>query len=215
MVKTKVKTKICGITNARDAKRAISAGAEFLGFNFYEKSPRYIRPAAAGRIARGLPRRVKKVGVFVNEAEETVVAIARQVPLNFVQLHGDETPAFAARVARKVRVIKALRVKRGFRAAELRSFRVATAILLDGFDPTRRGGTGKTFDWSVAARAAKRKRIFLAGGLTPENIGEAIRQVRPFAVDVCSGVESRPGKKSAARLAALKRAVAEVRGRKK
>lgn len=202
-----MKTKICGITNAADARLAVEAGAGYLGFNFFEKSPRYIRPAAARSIARGLPKSVKRVGVFVNEAEENVVAIAKQVGLNFVQLHGEETPAFVGRVNRRVRVIKALRVRPGFQVEELKKYHEASAILLDGFDPGRRGGTGKTFDWSVAKRAAKHHRVFLAGGLTAENIGEAIRQVRPFAVDVCSGVESRPGKKSAARMRALKAAV--------
>jgi phosphoribosylanthranilate isomerase len=216
MVKTpKVKTKICGITNAADARRAVEAGAEFLGFNFYEKSPRYVRPAAAQRIARGLPKRVKKVGVFVNEDEAKIVAIAERVGLNYVQLHGEEMPAFVASIKRRVPVIKAVRVRPGFRMAVLKKYREAAAILLDGFDPKRRGGTGKTFDWSVAKRAAKQQRIFLAGGLTAENIGEAVRQVRPFAVDVCSGVECRPGKKDPARLKALMKAVHGAEGKKK
>jgi len=210
-----VKTKICGITNAGDARRAIAAGAEFLGFNFYEKSPRYIRPAAARRIARGLPKRVKLVGVFVNESEENILAIARQTGLDFLQLHGEESAAFVARVKRVAPVIKAVRVRPGFRAVELQKFHGAAAILLDGFDPKRRGGSGKTFDWSVAKQIAAKQRIFLAGGLTPENIGEAIASVRPYAVDICSGVESKPGKKSAARMTALKRAVEKARGKKR
>lgn len=215
-VKTpKTKTKICGITNAADARRAVDAGAEFLGFNFYEKSPRYIRPAAAKRIERGLPKHVKRVGVFVNESEENVVATAGQVGLNFVQLHGEETPAFIASVKRRVQVIKAVRVRPGFRMGELKKYRDAAAILLDGFDPRRHGGTGKTFDWGVARRAAKRQRIFLAGGLTAENIAEAIRSVKPFAVDVCSGVESRPGTKDPAKLMALMQAVHRAQGKKK
>lgn len=211
----KIRTKICGIRNAADARRAVEAGAEFLGFNFYEKSPRYIRPGAALRIARELPKRVKRVGVFVNEAEENVVAIARQVGLNFVQLHGEETPAFVARVSRHVRVIKAVRVRGGFRVAKLKKFDDAAAILLDGFDPKRHGGTGKTFDWSMAKRAARRQKIFLAGGLTAENIGEAIRSVQPFAVDVCSGVEIWPGKKDPAKLEALMNAVHGAQGKRK
>lgn len=206
----KVRTKICGITNAADARRAVEAGADFLGFNFYEKSPRYIRPAAARRIARGLPKRVKRVGVFVNETEENVVSIAKQVGLNFVQLHGEETPQFVAHVKKRVPVIKAVRVRAGFRLAELKKYRDAAAILIDGFDPKRRGGTGKTFDWSLAKRAAKRGKIFLAGGLTAENIGEAIRLVNPFAVDVCSGVEIRPGKKDPAKLKALMASIQEA-----
>jgi phosphoribosylanthranilate isomerase len=208
-----VKTKICGITNLTDARRAAEAGADFLGFNFYQKSPRFIRPAVARRIARGLPKRMKKVGVFVNETEENVARIAKEVGLDFVQLHGDETPSFVACLKKATRVIKALRVRPGFRSAELRKFARASAILLDGFDPLRRGGTGKTFDWSIARRVARRQRIFLAGGLTPENVGVAIRSVRPFAVDVCGGVESRPGKKSAARLKALMKAVRQAQGK--
>ncbi|HUO34873.1 MAG TPA: phosphoribosylanthranilate isomerase [Candidatus Acidoferrum sp.] len=216
MVKTpKVRTKICGITNAADARRAVAEGAEFLGFNFYEKSPRYIRPGAAERIARSLPARVKKAGVFVNESEETIARIARRVGLDFIQLHGEESPAFVARIRRVAPVIKAVRVRPGFRTAELRKYANAAAVLLDGFDSRRHGGTGKTFDWRIAKRAGRGRRIFLAGGLTPENVGEAVRAVHPFAVDVCSGVESRPGKKSAARMKELMKAVREAQGRKK
>lgn len=210
-----VKTKICGITNAADARRAVAEGAEFLGFNFYRKSPRYIRPAAAQRIVRGLPRRVKKVGVFVNESEEAIGAIAKRVSLDFIQLHGEESPERVARIQRVAPVIKAVRVRPGFLALEFRKYRRAAAILLDGFDPARRGGTGKTFDWHLARRAARTRRIFLAGGLTAENVGGAIRAVRPFAVDVCSGVESRARKKSAARLKALMKAVREAQGKEK
>jgi len=210
-----VKTKICGITNAEDAHWAVAEGAEFLGFNFYAKSPRYIRPAAAQRIARNLPKGIKKAGVFVNESEARIVEIVERVGLDFIQLHGEESPEFVARIRRIAPVIKAVRVRPGFRAAELRKYRAAAAILLDGFDPRRRGGTGKTFDWRVARRAAQRQKLFLAGGLTAENIGEAIRAVRPFGVDVCSGVESRPGKKSAVRLKALMKSVREAQGKRK
>ena len=213
------KVKICGITNWTDARRACEAGADFLGFNFYRKSPRYISPGRAGKIVARLPKGVAAVGVFVNESEAKVAEIARAVGLDYVQLHGDETPEVVkgvARRARGVRVIKALRVREGFRATELAKFRGANAFLLDGFDPNARGGTGKTFDWSVARKAQRngrgRRRIFLAGGLTAENAAEASRRVKPFALDVCSGVERAPGKKDAARVAAF---IAAVRNGKK
>ncbi len=201
-----VRVKICGITNWKDAQRAIEIGATFLGFNFYPRSPRYITPAKARRIVRRLPERISAVGVFVNEREEKVLGIARAVGLDYLQLHGDETPEVLARLKRKLPVIKAVRVRRPFRAAQVARFKNASAILLDGFDRRLRGGTGKTFDWRIARSAKRYARIFLAGGLTPENIGEAIRAVRPYAVDVCSGVEARPGKKDPARLRAFLRA---------
>lgn len=207
----KVKVKICGITNWTDAKRAIDAGADFLGFNFYPKSPRHIRPAEARQIVRRLPKRISAVGVFVNEDEGTMRETARTVGLDALQLHGDESPAEVARLRRSFRVIKAVRAGKTFRPAQLGKFRRATAILLDGFDKRLRGGTGKTFDWRVARRAKPYGRIFLAGGLTPENVGEAIRTAQPYAIDVCSGVEARPGKKDPRRVRALMDAVRAAR----
>jgi phosphoribosylanthranilate isomerase len=203
----KPRVKICGITNWRDAQLAFKAGADFLGFNFYRESPRYISPARAGKIVRRLPQGVTAVGVFVNEREEAVLEIARNVGLDYVQLHGDESPRTVANLARRVRVIKALRVKQPFRVAQLSRYKSASAFLLDGFDKHARGGTGKTFDWAVARRANRGRRIFLAGGLTPENAAEASRCVKPFALDVCSGVEASRGKKDAARVKAFMRAV--------
>ena len=197
------RVKICGITNWMDAKRAYQAGADYLGFNFYRQSPRYISPVKARKIVARLPENVAAVGVFVNESEANVLRIAKAVGLAYVQLHGEETPETVARLAQNVRVIKALRVSPAFRTAQLGRFTEATAFLLDGFDRGARGGTGKTFDWSVALRAKRRGRIFLAGGLTPENAAEARASVKPFALDVCSGVESAPGKKDAARLLAF------------
>jgi phosphoribosylanthranilate isomerase len=203
----KVKVKICGITNWTDARRAAEAGADFLGFNFYASSPRYIQPAAARRIVRRLPRRVRSVGVFVNEGEDKVLRIARSVGLDYLQLHGDESPLAVARLAASLPVIKAVCVPKSFRVARLREFRRAGALLLDGFDRRSRGGTGKTFDWKIARLAAKKNRIFLAGGLNPENVAAAIHEAQPYAVDVCSGVEARPGKKDNARVQALMQAV--------
>jgi phosphoribosylanthranilate isomerase len=209
----RVKVKICGITNWKDAKHAIHEGADLLGFNFFERSPRYIEPARARRIVRRLPKRVSAVGVFVNEGERRILEIARAVGLDYLQLHGDETPATVARLERSFPVIKAVRVRKPFRAARLARFRDANALLLDGFDRRLRGGTGKTFDWAIARRAKRRGRIFLAGGLTPENIGQAIRAAKPYAVDVCSGVESRPGKKDAGRMNKLMSAVKAAQGK--
>jgi phosphoribosylanthranilate isomerase len=205
-----VKVKICGITNWSDARGAIEVGADFLGFNFYRESSRYIAPAAARRIVQRLPAGVASVGVFVNEPEPEMLAIARRVGLDYVQLHGDETPEIVSRMRRSFRVIKAIHVRDSFRVAQLANFKRASSILLDGFDARLRGGTGKSFEWKVAKSAGRKHRIFLAGGLTPENAAEAVSAARPFAIDVCSGVESRPGKKDAARMRALVAAVRPV-----
>ncbi len=205
-----MRVKICGITNWTDARRAIESGADFLGFNFYPGSPRYIAPAKARRIVQRLPKGVSAVGVFVNEPEKKVLEIARGVGLDYLQLHGDETPETVARLQRVLPVIKAVRVKRPFRVAQVSRYRPASALLLDGFDRRLRGGTGKTFDWKLARRAKPYGKIFVAGGLAPENVGEAIRIVKPYAVDVSSGVESRPGKKDPARLKAFAHAVREA-----
>ena len=206
----KVKVKICGITNWVDARRAVAEGAELLGFNFYARSPRYVDPAKAKRIVRRLPKETLVVGVFVNESEHKMLEIARTVGLDALQLHGDETPAMVARLKRSFPVIKAIRVKTASVAGQVGKFKQATALLLDGFDARRRGGTGNTFDWEVARRAKKHGRIFLAGGLTPENVGVAIRTARPYAVDICSGVEARPGKKDPARMKHLMRAARDA-----
>jgi phosphoribosylanthranilate isomerase len=210
-----VKVKICGITNWRDARLAVEAGADFLGFNFYPRSPRYITPARARHIVRRLPRRVRAVGVFVNESPAKIREICGEAGLHLAQLHGEETAGTEAEVARVRPVIRAVRVRRGFRAAQLARHARAQSFLLDGFHPRLRGGTGKRFDWSLARRARRYGRIFLAGGLRPENVAEAIRAVRPYAIDVCSGVESRPGRKSAALVRALMRAVRAANRRKK
>ncbi len=211
----KVKLKICGITSWVDARRACDAGADFLGFNFYAGSPRYISPAKARNIARRLPKKLTAVGVFVNEDESKMLEIARTVGLAYLQLHGDESPAVVARLARSLRVIKAIGVRESFRPAQLARFKGATEILLDGFHRGQRGGTGKTFQWDIALRSKKYARVFLAGGLTPENIGEAIRTAKPYAVDICSGVESKPGKKDPKKLKQLAQAIRNAQKRKK
>ncbi len=206
-----VRVKICGITNWTDARLAVDAGADALGFNFYRKSPRYIAPDEARTIATRLPRRVVLVGVFVNASAEEVLRVARNVDLNALQLHAEESPAEVARLSESYPVIKAFRVGPGFKAGRLARYGGASAFLLDGFDRERRGGTGKTFDWSVAKAAKKYGAIIVAGGLNPENVGRAIREAQPFGVDVCGGVEARPGKKDPERLRALMEEIELVR----
>jgi phosphoribosylanthranilate isomerase len=205
-----VKVKICGITNLKDARQALESGASFIGFNFYKRSPRYITPSAALRILRRLPKNVKSVGVFVNESEDKVLTIAHQVGLDYLQLHGEESPGAVARLKRTLPVIKAIRVRDSFSTGQLLPYKHASAFLLDGFDHRRHGGSGKTFRWDIARRAKRGGRIFLAGGLTPLNVGAAIRSAKPYAVDVCSGVEAKPGKKDPVLLKDFMRAVREA-----
>jgi phosphoribosylanthranilate isomerase len=206
-----MRVKICGITNWGDAKLAISAGADALGFNFYGASPRRIALSHAREIIRHMPRRVAAVGVFVNEAESEILRIARAANLNMLQLHGEETPETVKKLACEFPVIKAFRVRPKFRARELAPYEDAAAFMLDGFEPGRHGGTGKTFDWRVVQQAKRFGPIILAGGLRAENVATAIRSARPFAIDVCSGVEARPGKKDAKKLKTLMAAVERVR----
>lgn len=202
------RVKICGITNWADAKLAVELGADALGFNFYEKSPRYIEPEAARRIVHRLRRRVQCAGVFVNCKPFPVAALAGEVGLHVAQLHGDEPPHWAATTAAFVPVWKAFRVRAGFRLEQLAAFREsAGALLLDGFHAGLRGGTGKTFDWRVARRARRYGRVILAGGVNAANVAQAVRAARPWMLDVCSGVESRPGKKDPARLRELMREI--------
>jgi phosphoribosylanthranilate isomerase len=210
-----VRVKICGITNLADARRSVDAGADALGFNFYAKSPRYIAPAEARAIAQRLPRHILTVGVFVNAPVAAILKIALAAELNVLQLHGDESPALVRKLRVRYPVVKAFRVGEGFTLAQLKRFQSADAFLLDAFDPGLRGGTGKTFDWRVARAARKYGPIVLAGGLTPENIAEAIAKTEPFAVDVCSGVEKSPGKKDAARLKALMAAIERAKRARK
>jgi phosphoribosylanthranilate isomerase len=198
-----VRVKICGITNGRDAKAACNLGTTALGFNFYEKSPRVIAPASAWKIISRLPKNVESIGVFVNWSAEAIIALGRAMNLDAVQLHGDEPPAVARECARYLRVTKALAASANFQLKKLRAYPAASAFLLDAAGTGQYGGSGKRADWAVARRAAKSHRIILAGGLTPENVAEAIRIVRPYAVDVASGVESRPGKKDLGKLRAF------------
>jgi phosphoribosylanthranilate isomerase len=197
-----VRVKICGITNLADAKLAVDLGADALGFNFYEKSVRNISPAAAYKIIRALPEKIEAAGVFVNWSPETIIALARAVDLDTIQLHGDEPADTAQKLANYFQVTKAMRVGKGFRLAQLKPFETAVrAFLFDAAKSGEYGGTGHRTDWTIARRAAKSHDIILAGGLTPENVADAILYVRPYAVDVASGTESRPGKKSRPKLA--------------
>jgi phosphoribosylanthranilate isomerase len=191
------RVKICGITNWADAKVCVDAGASAIGLNFYAASPRAVSPAAAWEIIRRLPPFVEAIGVFVNWQPEAVSSLARALRLCGVQLHGDESASDVETLARQMTVIKAVQVKSGFRPESLKKFSAASGILLDGFRAGLYGGTGATVDWRLAASAGHHANIILAGGLTPENVAEAISIARPYAVDVASGVESKPVKKDA------------------
>jgi phosphoribosylanthranilate isomerase len=198
-----VRVKICGVTKAEDAKLAAELGAHALGFNFHEQSPRCITPFAAAELIRRLPPFVALVGIFVNWSEAPVIALCKALRLSAAQLHGDESPQVVERVAGRVPVIKAVRQGQGVAAPDFSQFRGVSAFLLDSAVSGQYGGTGTTGNWHLARAAAQSHRLILAGGLTPENVGEAIRIVRPYAVDVASGVESRPGKKDPAKLRAF------------
>ncbi len=184
--------KICGITNGDDALWAAAQGADALGFIFYPKSPRFVAPDQASEIVAALPPFVTPVGVFVNEPREQVEAIARQVGLRTVQLHGDESPDACG--GYPLPVIKAVRVGEDFNPGSLEAYPVDT-FLLDTDKKGLYGGSGETFDWSIARQAKRFGRIILSGGLGPDNVSEAVRQVQPYAVDCGSGVEAEPGKK--------------------
>jgi phosphoribosylanthranilate isomerase len=198
---TPVLVKICGITRAEDAEAAVAAGAGAIGFVFWPKSPRFIDPHRARRIASRLPPFVTAVGVFVNQPLDYVRGVASLVRLGAVQLHGDETPEYAA--ALSTPVIKAVSIDH----ADTRAWPAQTMLLLDVHDPVKRGGTGRTIDWTAAAAVAAQRRILLAGGLTPDNVADAVARVRPFGIDVSSGVERAPGIKDHERLRALFEAV--------
>jgi len=185
-----VKVKICGMTQLKDALFAVDQGATAVGFIFYNKSPRSVTMKAAREIIAKLPPFVDTVGVFVNETAERVNKVADYCGLDLVQLHGEESPAFCRKINR--RVIKAFRIKDLQSFKKLEKYSVS-GFLLDTFSENLHGGTGKVFDWNLAHRAKKMGPIILAGGLTSRNICQAIRQVRPYGVDVCSGVEKEPG----------------------
>lgn len=194
--------KICGITSMQDAEAAVDAGAAALGFVFWPKSPRFIEPHRARAIVSSLPPFVVPVGVFVNQPAAHVKGVAALVRLGAVQLHGDEDVLYVASM--DCPVIKAVSLERREDDGDpIDSWPQRTMLLLDVHDPVSRGGTGRTVDWSAAAPIAAKRRTLLAGGLTPDNVAEAVALVQPFGIDVSSGVERAPGVKDHARLRAL------------
>ena len=189
----KVKVKICGITNPEDASAAADFGADALGFIFFKESPRFIAPKDAAKIIRKLPSFAATVGVFVNEKPEEIEKIIAMTGIDIVQLHGQEPPEMC-NLSR--RIIKGIRVKSLESLDPILNYKDrVSAFLLDTFTPDVFGGTGQIFNWEIAVEAKHFSRIILAGGLTPENIADAVKRVRPYAVDVSSGVESAKGKK--------------------
>ena len=180
--------KVCGITRAEDAAAAVAAGATALGFVFWPSSPRFVPPAQAATIARTVPASVLKVGVFVDADRGHIQDVAAAVGLDVIQLHGGESRDAAG--ALTLPVWKAFGVDDG---AEITSWPSDMMVLLDAIDPRAKGGTGRTVDWAAAAEFARQRAVVLAGGLTPENVGEAIARVHPRGVDVSSGVEQAPG----------------------
>lgn len=203
----RVRVKVCGVTRPEDAAAAVAAGADAIGLNFVAESPRRLTLERARDIAAAIPPFVLRVGIFANADPGEVGRLAQAIGLDAAQLHGEETPAEAARMP--ISWYKAHRVDAGFAPGSIAAYGRPIA-LLDAAGPAR-GGTGRTFDWEVARRAAPVAKIILAGGLTPENVGAAIAAADPWAVDVNSGIESSPGVKDAALLARFFAAVAAAR----
>ena len=192
--------KICGITNLTDALHAVDAGADALGFNFYGPSPRYIEPSKAREIIDQLPENLLKVGVFVNE--DSLISIAEDSGVNALQLHGDETPEYCSRL-KDWFVVKTLSVDEEFDAQRCLAYKV-DAIMLDAKHPKLRGGTGQVIDWYMARTIQQMGvKVILAGGLSSENVEEAIKVVEPYAVDACSALENKPGKKDRQKVSAF------------
>jgi phosphoribosylanthranilate isomerase len=186
-----IQVKICGITRLEDAQAAVDAGADALGFVFYPPSPRYVTAEQAERIIRTLPPFVTTVGLFVDVALDRVNEVAARCGLDRIQLHGRETPEFCRQITRPV--IKAIRIRNAESLTHVPDYKVA-AYLLDAYvEGALPGGTGASFSWELAARAMPYGPVILAGGLTPENVEVAIAQIRPYGVDVSSGVERAPG----------------------
>lgn len=194
----RTRVKVCGITNLEDAKLAVEAGADALGFVFYKPSPRYVSPDVAADIIAQLPPFVATVGLFVNEAEDCVREAIAVTQLDLLQFHGDETEFECSRYERPY--FKAIRMKNGLNLVkEIKAYSSARGILLDAYKPGVPGGTGESFDWQLIPDEIKGD-IILAGGLTPENVAEAITTVTPYAVDISGGVEASKGKKDALKI---------------
>lgn len=202
------RVKICGITRSEDAQLAAELGATAIGLVLWPGSPRYIGAERARDIVQALPSHVTAIGVFVNQPFDEVRRAAEIAALGAVQLHGDEPLEYAQALLQPV--VKAVPVTSAFDAAALRAWPPEITVLLDAHDPVRRGGTGSTIDWTLAARAAAQRPVLLSGGITPENVGDAISQVRPYGIDLSSGVERAPGIKDPERLRALFDALADT-----
>ena len=203
-----LKIKICGITNPDDAKAAIDAGADALGFVFYKTSPRCVQADVVRRIVASLPPFVLPVGVFVNEDLKIVRDVIDSCGLAVAQLHGEETAAYCEQLGRPV--WKAVRLKNAgsfLALAEYKGRAGVRGFLIDAYSESAYGGTGQNADWALAAEAARTAPVVLAGGLTPENVRDAVRTVKPYGVDVSSGVEASPGKKDHHKLTAFIQAV--------
>jgi len=203
------KVKICGITNYEDAVAAMGMGADILGFNFYPKSPRFVTPQQAMDIIGKLPAFIDTAGVFVNASMEKIHETIDVCPLDWVQLHGDETPEFCRLLlSYSVRTMKAIRVRNQADIESADSY-FTDAILLDAFDPQKYGGTGLTFDWNIIGHIGKR--IFLAGGINPDNAASAIN-LGVYGIDVCSGIEQSPGRKDHKKMRKLFENIGLLRG---
>jgi phosphoribosylanthranilate isomerase len=204
----KTRVKICGITNLADARVAVEAGADAIGFVFYEKSPRLVSLKTAAEISKQLPPFVMRVGVFVNESEDFVLRAIGECNLTMLQFHGDEPPEFCTQFG--LISMKAFRIRDAESLKKIPDY-LTDAYLLDAFSSTTLGGTGEKFNWDLAVAAQKfGKPIFLAGGLTPENVAEAVKKVHPFGVDVSSGVEISSEKKDHAKVKAFIKAAKEI-----
>lgn len=189
--------KVCGITNIEDAELAVRHGADALGFNFYPKSPRFIEPSVARAIIEALPKAILNVGVFVNESLETIVETVSVSGIGAIQLHGEESSEYAnsVKAATGLPIIKAFRVSPEFKPEDVLGYDV-DAILLDAYSPREHGGTGETFDWEIARKVLEMfPKMYLAGGLGPANVADAVQAVSPYAVDACSGLELTKGRK--------------------
>lgn len=206
-MRSRTRIKICGMTDMAEVRHAVAAGVDALGFIFAKASPRYIDPERARGIISTLPPFVAAVGVFVNEEAERVAEIAQYCRLSVIQLHGAESPDYCRRF--QTRVVKAFQVHEGLTALDLQPYEaVVSGFLLDTYDKKQAGGTGKTFDWSLIRKLQPGKPVILAGGLGPANVARAIAEIRPFAVDVNSAIETEPGRKDPVLISRLVEAVA-------
>jgi phosphoribosylanthranilate isomerase len=204
-----VKIKICGITNYPDAAAAVDVGADILGFNFYPESPRYITPEKAEQIINRLPAFVDVAGVFVNAPPGQIKETINRCQLNWVQLHGDEDPQFCRSLLNlDVKTIKAIRIKKQKDIQQTENY-FTDAVLLDAFDLKKYGGTGVSFDWNIIGNITKR--VFLAGGINPDNAAKAI-ELGVYGIDICSGIESKPGKKDHKKMKKLFENIRQLRG---